>query len=373
MNHDSSRYLPDSAPRLWTTLAGAGALVLAAGLFLAPQRAGMNLLLVNQFLLGIALAGACFLAFEAVTSASWSVPLRPVLRSLIAMLPAAALLLLVVLLVGPAVYPWMASSAAVHDPAEAFKHTWLSRPFFSVRTVIYLGLWMALGTAIVRASRHRNSSRVARLSAIFLVVFGLTFWLASFDWLMSLEPHWYSTVFGLYNFSGLFTSGLAAILVFTVWLERRGALHPAVGPKQLQDLGTLLFAFSTFWAYIWFCQYMLIWYANFPEETGHYVQRIHGPWGSLFLLNLVLNWLVPFFALMTRASKREPRILILVACAVLAGRWLDLYLMIFPAQVGTRPVLGVWELGGAALLIGGLSLLFLRSVRQDFAAGAAHT
>ena len=116
---------------------------------------------------------------------------------------------------------------------------------------------------------------------------------------------------------------------------------------------------------------MLIWYANIPEETTHYVQRIHGAWGALFLLNLVLNWLVPFFALMTRASKREPRILMLVGGAVLLGRWLDLYLMIFPSQVGGRPVLGVWELGGVALLVGGLALLFLRSVRQDFAAGAA--
>ena len=286
-------------------------------------------------------------------------------------MPAAAVLLLVVLLVGPSVYPWMRGSTPVHNPAEAFKHFWLSRPFFSLRALIYLALWIAMGAAIVRASRREDSARVARLSAVFLVVFGMTFWLASFDWLMSLEPHWYSTVFGLYNFSGLFTSGLAAILVFAVWLERRGVLRHAVSAKQLQDLGTLLFAFGTFWAYLWFCQYMLIWYANIPEETTHYVQRIHGAWGALFLLNLVLNWLVPFFALMTRASKREPRILMLVGGAVLLGRWLDLYLMIFPSQVGGRPVLGVWELGGVALLVGGLALLFLRSVRQDFAAGAA--
>ena len=220
--------------------------------------------------------------------------------------------------------------------------------------------------AIRRASRRQDGDgdrrwtrANVRLSAAFLMVFGVTFTLASFDWMMSLEPLWYSTIFGVYNFAGLFLSGLAAIVVVALWLERAGPLQHVLTADHRHDLGKLLFAFSVFWMYIWFSQYMLIWYTNIPEETAYFVRRAHGGWFVLFLANVVLNWLVPFSILLRRDTKCRRQTLGLVAAAVLVGRWLDLYLMIFPAVVGAAPRIGVWEIGLTAGGLGGFALVLV--------------
>lgn len=362
---------PAGSLRAARALALAGAVALLAGMGVAPQRAALNALLVSQFLMGVGLAAACFVAIEYVTGASWSTSIRRVPEALVALVPVGGILLLLVLLAAPTLYPWTGITWDVREGFVGFKQLWLSRPFFLLRAVLYLLLWSGLAGAIVRTSRRRDhdpspahAARSARLSAVFLVVFGLTFWMASYDWLMSLEPRWYSTVFGIYNFSGLFLSGVAAISLLLIWMRAHDVLRHTIAPRHLLDLGRLLFAFSTFWAYIWFCQYMLIWYANFPEETSYFADRMHGIWRSLFLLNLVLNWVAPFFLLMSRTNKQEPRLMIAGAGVVLAGRWLDLYLMIFPPVFGPRPRFGVWEAGGVALIVGLGLLVFFHALRQ---------
>ena len=125
---------------------------------------------------------------------------------------------------------------------------------------------------------------------------------------MSLEPHWYSTIFGVYNFAGMFTSGLAVIAILAVWLQRAGPLKHTVNREHLHDLGQLIVAFSTFWAYIWFSQYMLIWYANLPEETAYFIRRIEPVWASLFVLNFLLNWVMPFLVLLPRGDRKSTRL-----------------------------------------------------------------
>ncbi|MGE5193994.1 MAG: quinol:cytochrome C oxidoreductase, partial [Deltaproteobacteria bacterium] len=178
---------------------------------------------------------------------------------------------------------------------------------------------------------------------------GITCWLASHDWIMSLEPEWTSTMFGVYNFGGLFLSSLAAITVLVVWRRSRRHSKFPVSGSQLHDLGTLLFAFSSFWMYLWFCQYWLIWYVNNPEETIWFVRRSHDHWPALSLLNLALNWGIPFSVLLFRAAKRNPYILGGVALVILMGRWLDLFEMILPSQPNALPAFGVIEAG---LLLG---------------------
>ena len=195
-----------------------------------------------------------------------------------------------------------------------------------------------------------------RVSAAFLVVFVLTFWLASTDWIMSLEPKWSSAVFGVYQFSGMFVSALAAVIVLVIWLDWRGNMHDKLTRHQLRDLGTLLFAFSSFWMYIWFCQYLLIWYANLPEEAEYFVVRQRDPWQSLLLVNLILNWGVPFVILLFRPAKEYAPVLLAVAIVVLVGRWLDLYLTIVPPVAGLAPDFGVWDAG---LLVGAVGLAAL--------------
>jgi hypothetical protein len=195
-----------------------------------------------------------------------------------------------------------------------------------------------------------------RVSAAFLVVFVLTFWLASTDWIMSLEPKWSSAVFGVHQFSGMFVSALAAVIVLVIWLDWRGALPGKLTRDQLRDLGTLLFAFSSFWMYIWFSQYLLIWYVNIPEEAEYFVVRQRAPWESLLLLNLVLSWGVPFVVLLFRPAKECSPVLLAMAVVVLVGRWLDLYLTIVPPVAGVSPDFGVLDAG---LLVGAVGLAAL--------------
>jgi Ni/Fe-hydrogenase subunit HybB-like protein len=187
---------------------------------------------------------------------------------------------------------------------------------------------------------------------------------------MSLDPLWYSTILAVYNFSGLFTSGLAMMLLLVLWL-RKGPLAEFVRDSHVEDLGKVLFAFCTFWMYIWFCQYMLIWYANIPEETAYYVSRMSRFWLPLFVANVVLNWLAPFFLLLTNASKRNPRILCAAAIIVLVGRFVDLFLMVTPAVYGDQPVVGILEI---SVVIGALCVFlwtFLNSI-QSSAVGAVY-
>ena len=351
-------------------LAGLGAVTLVAGLFLAPERIWPNLLLVSYYALGLSLAGMAWLAIQAVSGAHWSAALRRVPEAMAAALPLGAMGLLIVLVFHPSLYSWT-KGLHVEGDAPGFKQLWLSLAFFRARAIVYLIGWLGFAWAMLSVSHRQDADgalghtrRSAVLAALFLVFFGITFWLASFDWIMSLEPEWYSTIFGFYNFAGAFLSGLSLLALLLVWLQRHSPLQRVIRNEHLRDVGKLLFAFSTFWAYLWFSQYMLIWYANLPEETVYYVRRLHGLWQPLFVLNLFLNWVVPFFALLPRVNKQRVEILVKVAIVLLAGRWLDLYLMIMPSFSSAKPQVGVWEIGLAAGLAGAFGLGVFAALRR---------
>jgi hypothetical protein len=209
-----------------------------------------------------------------------------------------------------------------------------------------------------RASSHQDTSedpihhrRMVRYSAIFVAVFACSFSLASVDWLLTLDPRWTSTMYAVYVFSGVLVEGVAAVTLVVVLLHEHGHLTGVVNANHLHDLGKLLLAFTTFWAYIWLSQYLLIWYSNLPDEAGYYVVRTGSGWLPLFVANLLVNWLVPFCLLLPRASKRSPSRLKWVAVIVLAGRWLDIYLLVTP-QTMKAPAVGLIELSIAAAYAG---------------------
>jgi hypothetical protein len=352
--------------RLLKAMAICGAATLLAGAAIAPQRTWGNLLLMSYFIVCLGLAGLFFVALQYACNASWAVALRRIPEAMSATLPFGAAGLAVVFALGSSIYPWAAGGHAA-----GFQRFWLQTPFFLARAAFYVLLWVALGIAIVQTSRRqdrdgdvRHTHRNVRLSLIFLVIFAVSFWLASFDWIMSLEPAWSSTIFGIYNFAGLFSSGLAAMILLVLWLRRAGPLRDFVNEEHLHDLGKLLFAFSTFWMYIWFSQYMLIWYADITDETAYFVRRLHQAWGPLFSINMILNWVVPFTVLLSRNAKRNPGVLAKVAAVVLVGRWLDLYLMILPPLSEPAPRFGLWEIGAMAGGAGLFLLVFVRSIGQ---------
>jgi hypothetical protein len=359
-----------------------GGLATLVGLWWESRRTGMGLLLGSFALLGMSLAGAVFLAMLDVTGARWATTLRRVPEAMAAAFPVGAILLAAVLLAGPSLWPWFDSSSRQAEGVTPLKGAWMSRPFFLLRSAAYLGCWYGFILAMVRPSRRQDTAEQPNhlrgrvgLSATFLVVFSFTFWLASQDWIMSLESEWLSdgtrrpanwssTIYGLYNFSGLFLAGLAVLILLVLWLRRVSFLGKLVGADQLHDLGKLLFAFSTFWMYVWFCQYMLIWYVNIPEETTYFVQRLHGAWQPLLLADLALNWAIPFVVLLPQATKRSPGVLAKVCVLVVLGRWLDLYLMIAPAVDGPIPAFGPLEVGLAIGTAGLFGLAFFRSLSR---------
>jgi hypothetical protein len=354
-----------AALRFLKLLVAAGAFLVSCGLIWEPARTWASVLMAGYLLTGFGLAGIVFVAIQYACGAGWSTAFRRVPEAMSMILPVGAALLAVVFLCHPSTYPW-----TTHPPHHGFQEIWLRWPFFLARAAIYVAAWLAFAITIVRTSRRQDADssiqhtrRNVRLSIIFLIVFAVTFWLASFDWVMSLEPNWASTIFGIYNFAGMFSSGLALLILFVLWLRRSGPLRDFVNEEHLHDLGKLLFAFSTFWMYIWFSQYMLIWYADISEETAYYVARLHNAWAPLFLLNMILNWAVPFAALLPRGSKRSPRALGRVAAVVLAGRVLDVYLLVAPPLVGSRPAGGIWEMGVLAGAAAVLVLIFYRGIR----------
>jgi hypothetical protein len=353
---------------LWT-LAVLGCLAFALGAAFQPHRLWPNLLLLGFLSVGFGLGGLLLIAFHNLTGARWDQSLHGVREAMAATLPWAAIFMAVVLLAGFASYPWP-RAATLAEETDWFKRWWLEPGFFLARAIAYLAVWAVFAVVIVRASRRgavQGSPTLAgvRFSAAFLVVFSLTFWLASADWIMSLEPSWYSTIFGVYNFGGVLLSAQAAITLLAIGLRRTQPLRGAITRDLLHDLGTLLLSYSCLWMYFWFCQYMLIWYTNMPEETSHYASRIRGLWAPLFYANIVINWAIPFAVLLPRAAKENAGLLGRIAILVLVGRWLDVYLMILPSISGGAPIIGFCEIGSMALVVGALGLLFLPTLRNS--------
>jgi hypothetical protein len=358
--------LSPASLRFFKGLVVAGLAGVLSGLIGQSSLTWASLMIAGYLLTGFGLAGIVFVAIQYACGAGWSIVFRRVPESMSAILPFGAALMAIVFLFHPSSYPWTS-----HPPHHGFQEFWLQRPFFLVRAFLYVAVWIVFASLVTRTSRRQDTDsdvkhtrRNVRLSVIFLIAFAVTFWLASFDWVMSLEPEWASTIFGIYNFAGMFSGGLALLILLVLWLRRSGPLRDFVNEEHLHDLGKLLFAFSTFWMYIWFSQYMLIWYADISEETAYYVARLHNAWAPLFLLNMILNWAVPFAALLPRGAKRSARALGRVALVVLAGRLLDVYLMIAPPLLGPRPAFGIGTAGALAAGAGILVLAFYRGIRE---------
>jgi len=329
--------------------------VVATGFFAGWERFWVNWILWFVFMLTIGLGCLFIVALEHVVGARWSVPLRRVperLSGLTVLMAPAALLALFSL---PVLYPWTGPEA-LKDPVIAGKAVWLNVPFFTARVLACVGLWILAYWIFVRGSIRQDANpdprfnvRARRFAPLFMVIFGITITLVAFDWISSLEPAWYSDVFGVYVFAGTFLSGLAATTLMVNYLMARGRL-PGVTPDHVYNLGGFLFAFVVFWAYIGFAQYLLMWYANMPEEVFWYRERLGGLWGPLVFTLAVFHFFVPFFVLIPRDAKSEPKRLFWIATLMLVAHWIDLYWMIFPV-LGIGLVISWPEISFAAFFI----------------------
>ena len=350
---------------VWTTVIGIAILAITA--IVSPDRAWANLLLVAYYLVTLGLGGALFIALTTVTSAGWSTSFRRVPEAMTGLLPIAGVALLAVIAIGLQRYGWHH-----HGEGDAgtfwFKEFWLQPRFLFARAVVYILLWVAFAKLLVSNSLRQDkllstSNKQINLlpSVLFIFIFAATITLAGIDWIMALEPLWFSTMWGVYQFAGLMMGTFSVIIIACILLRRMGVLEGVFRDEHLHDLGKLQFGFSCFWMYIWFSQYMLIWYSNIPEETSYFSLRTVGAWGPIVIGAILLNWIIPFFTLLPRPSKRSESIMLKIAVVILLGRWVDLYIMIFPPITGKSPVFGFPEVATIACLVGISGLVFIRS------------
>jgi len=290
------------------------------------------------FALGLGVFGVAWISILYLSRGVWGVTMRRVPEAMTAWLAPGGLLTLAVGLGAGTLYHWSHPEAVAADALLTHKAPFLNMTMFYVFLAVSLVLWVAFAAALVGASRRQDreggvtlTARSHTLSAVFLLVFALTISVVSFYLLLSLEAHWFSTMFAVLVFTDVVQTGLAFVAVVAGPLVLGGVLKGFVNENHLHSLGKMLFAATGFWAYIYFCQYMLIWYANLPEETVYFLKRSANGWLPYFLLLPALKFLVPFLLLVPREAKRQPRRLVPVALLILFAQFWELYLMVGPA------------------------------------------
>lgn len=350
-----------------TLLAGAFVLLMSKEQ-LSQNRFWAVLLQNSIFFLLISLASVFVLSATSLAQAGWIVSFRRVPEAIGSIVWIMAIIVGIILMTlvwtdNTHIYSWLDPSFNPKNELNALKNFFLSKGFFTFWTILTLSLWGWLGVklrqlSVKQDSEPKGSTKIYWLnfnySAGFIFVFALTLastipWL----WIMSIDSHWFSTMFSWYTFASSFVSGMSMIMLWVLYLKRQGHLE-IVSTEHIHDLGKFMFAFSIFWTYLWFSQFMLIWYANIPEETVYFQIRMHGPYRIFYWLNIILNFVAPILILMPRPNKRNYFVVTLVAIIILVGHWIDFYQMIMPTTVGENWHLGWFEIG---ILMGFIGLI----------------
>ena len=274
-------------------------------------------------------------------NAGWSSTIRRQLENVMSLNWLCLILFIPIAILAPMLFHWMHTEAVQGDVIYQAKAAYLNKPFFYARAVIYFALWTIFTQRLYRLSigqdtdgdRHR-SFKARRMSSYGLIVMALTTAFAAFDWIMSLDYHWFSTMFGVYFFAGFAGAALSLCALLLIMLRRTGALAGLVTQEHLHDLGKLMFGFVVFWAYIGFSQYFLIWYANIPEETGWFFRRRSEAWYDWSVALAAGRFVVPFIILMPRPWRRSPRVLIFITLWILAFHVIDLFWVVRPEIYG---------------------------------------
>lgn len=320
-------------------LIGLGALALGIiGAFFAPQQFFRSYLIAYLFWCGIALGSLAILMLQHITGGAWGAVIRRVLESATRTLPLLVLLFLPLVFGLSHLYEWARPEHVAHDEALQHKALYLNVPFFLGRAAFYFGVWLLLARFLNRWSLEQDSIpqdqqgvRLEYLSRGGLLLYSLTMTFASIDWVMSIEPHWFSTIYGILFVGGQVLSAFAFVIPILMLVTDRPPMSEIVSPDQFQDLGKLLLAFIMLWAYFAFSQFLIIWSGNLPEETPWYINRLHGGWQWIGVAEIVLHFALPFVILLSRDLKRNARLLSMVAIGVIFMRFVDLYWLVTPA------------------------------------------
>jgi hypothetical protein len=329
------------------------------------ERTFANLLLMGYYFTCVCICGIFFCAVQYVAQAGWSASIIRIPQAFARILPYAATILFIIICAGlfvthtgvneegkktvmPYLYKlWALDGVATkgtpnYDSVIAAKAGYLNIKFFLTRIIFYLVSYSVLGWLLVKYSNNEdelggmhNYNKSFKISVLFLLIFGFTVPLFAFDTIMSIDAHWFSTMFGWYNFAALWVSGLSTITLVIIFLKQKGHLE-WITTDHLHNFGQLIFGFSIFWTYLWFSQFLLTWYANLPEEAAYFYKRWEPEFKPWFWLNIVINFVTPLFVLMSRDSKRMMKVLKVVCIILICGHWLDYWQMIMPGAVGPQ-------------------------------------
>jgi hypothetical protein len=332
--------IPALAPlqRRLLTAGGIGAVISAIGLFTDVSQFLQSYLLAYMWCLGLTLGCLALAMVHQLSGGAWGVMIRRPMGAAARVLPVLTLLFVPIVLGMRHLYVWTDPAVVAGDELLQHKQPYLNAPFFIIRAVAYFLVWNAVshvlnrwGLEQDRTADPRIARKMQRLSGGGLVAYGITITFAAFDWLMSLEPHWYSTIYGVVIIGGQGLSAMAFLIGALVWLGRRPPLDRVVATTHLHDLGNLMLAFVMLWAYFSFSQYLIIWSANLPHEIAWYQHRSATTWRYVGLGLVVFHFIVPFILLLSRTVKRQGDVIVRVAAFILAVRVADLWWQIAPA------------------------------------------
>jgi len=349
------------------------------------QRFWANLLVNGYFFFTISLAALFFLALQYVSQMAWGVTTHRVFQAIMSFMPIGAIVLLIVFIAGAAhihhLYHWMdpelyVKGGAHYDEIIANKQAYLNTPFFLIRSVIYIAVWMFFAYWLRKKSKEEDALNLAAyadgvspiykksifMGVLFIFFFAYTSSSSAWDWLMSIDTHWFSTMFGWYSFSGMWVSSMIVAVVLVLYLKSKGYLKE-VNDSHIHDLGKWLFAISCLWSYLWFSQFMLIWYSDIPEEVTYYIDRFEH-YKLLYVGTFFVNFLLPFFILMSRDAKRNAIFLLPVALIIFIGHWIDVLVMVLPGTMHEEGSLGLVEIGMFLTFLGGFIFAVLTSLSK---------
>ena len=329
------------------------------------------------FSLGITLLVLAFYAIQRVAQVGWSVLILRVMEAITGNLLPVSIIMIVVLVASVMhlnhLFPWMADgifdpTSEHYDPIIDGKSWWMNTTGFLVRSIVYLVIWNAYRLFIRKSSikedtandNNKTYKKNYNASVIFLFLFMVTETMMSWDWIMGFDPHWFSTLFGWYVLSTLLVSALTVIAFFTMYLRSKGAL-PGVNDSHIHDLAKFMFGFSIFWTYLWFSQFMLIWYANIPEETTYFVARFT-EYKLPFLGMVVMNFVFPILLLLNSDYKSKPWFVFIGGTVILVGHYIDVFIMVMPSTVGSQWFFGIPEISSLCFFLG----LFIYTTLSSF-------
>ncbi|MBF0431080.1 MAG: quinol:cytochrome C oxidoreductase [Fibrobacteria bacterium] len=363
---EQTKFSAGKGKAIFLIVTALGAAASAVALMMDARQFAFSYLTAFCFFLSISLGGLAFVLLQHLTRAGWSVVVRRIAENITANLMWMGVLIIPLLAVGiHTLFHWSHAEAVAHDPIMQAKASYFNLIFFISRTVVFFAIWAILAWWLLKKSVVQDTSgdkaitlSLQKWSTLGIILYAASETFFSFDWIMSLNPHWFSTIFGVYYFSCSAVAIYSMIIMVAYLLQKKGYVKDAITVEHYHDLGKLLFGFNAFWAYIAYCQFLLIWYGNLGEETPFFHLRAEGSWKTLSVAMIFIHFVIPFFYFISRIVKRNLLALFVVAVWLFFANYLDIYWLIMP-NINTKGMHITLGDVGSFLFIGGLFFYFL--------------